>query len=289
MDTVNKLSTTLSRASINKFYNPFAEFVWPEQLEDKPAFAPPLSTLQFLPPSTELSEAQRRRYWLLECINFFSLNIQGEKALIAGMAARLHENYPREVSNYLHHFIDEENKHMAVFSEFCQRYGGRIYSSRRINLTPEWVGDADDLLFFARIVIFEEVADFYNRAMMDDGTIDATVRAIHRMHHQDESRHLAFGRQWIGELLSRAENWSEEKKAAIADYLRDYMDATWRDYYNPYFLKDAGIANAYAISRDMFECAPASAFRNAVLEPCAALLRKHGLFAEAQNTIANSM
>lgn len=278
METINKLSETLTRASVKKFYNPFADFAWPDHLENKLAFAPALSTINYLPPSIQLTDVQRRQYLLRECINFFSLNIQGEKALIAGMAGRLHENYPKEISSYLHHFIDEENKHMAVFSEFCQRYGGGIYTSRKMNLAAEWIGDAEDLLFFARIVIFEEVADYYNRAMMDDTDLDNTVRAVHRMHHQDESRHLAFGRQWIGELFSAAAHWDEVKKAAIGEYLRDYIEATWREYYNPYFIKDAGIPDAYAVSRALYDHPAAITFRAAVLEPCCALLRQHGIF-----------
>lgn len=277
MELINKLSATLAQASINTFYNPFADFAWPDQLDDKLAFTPALSTLQYLPKSIQLNDEQRRKYLLLECINFFSLNIQGEKALIAGMVTRLHDNYSQEISSYLHHFIDEENKHMAVFSEFCQRYGRRIYSSRKLNLTPDWVGDAEDLLFFARIVIFEEVADYYNRIMMNDADLDSTVRAVHRMHHQDESRHLAFGRQWVGELFNRASHWNAEKKSAIADYLSDYMDAIWREYYNPYFLKDAEIPNAYNVSRQLFEHPDAVAFRARVLEPCIAVFRKQGL------------
>ncbi len=277
MERINKLSNTLTRASINTFYNPFADFSWPQALEDKLAFAPALSTLNYLPDSINLSAEQRRHYLLLECINFFSLNIQGEKSLIAGMVMRLHESYPADVSSYLHHFIDEENKHMTVFAEFCERYGGRIYSSRKLNMAPDWVGDAEDLLFFARIVIFEEVADYYNKAMMDDLQLDSTVRAVHRMHHQDESRHLAFGKQWIGELFNAATHWDGEKKAAIGNYLRDYMEATWREYYNPYFLKDAGIPDAYNASCAMYAHPEAVAFRSAVLEPCMATLRKHGI------------
>lgn len=280
MENACKLSATLSRASIKKFYNPFADFAWPEQLEaDKLAFARPLSTLNYLPAKVQLTYAQQEAYLLLECINFFSLNIQGEKALIAGMIMRLHDNYPAEVSSYLHHFIDEENKHMSVFAEFCQRYGQRIYASKKFSLAPGWASDAEDLLFFARIVIFEEVADYYNKAMLDDMTLDTTVRDVHRMHHQDESRHLAFGRQWVGELYQRAAaQWDDAKKAAIAEYLSDYMEATWREYYNPYFMKDAGIADAYNVSRQAFAHPAAVAFRSAVLEPCTALFKKQNIF-----------
>ena len=279
MDQTRRLSDTLSETSAKRFYNPFSDFDWPAQLEPgKLAFARNLSTLNFLPEAIELTQEQEQQFLLLECINFFSLNIQGEKALIEGMVTRLHDRYPEEVSRYLHHFIDEENKHMSVFAEFCRRYGGRVYGGKKPALGSSLGQAIDDLLFFARIVIFEEVADYYNRKMMDDTTLDSTVQAIHRMHHQDESRHLAFGRRWVGELYqAAAEQWSDEQKAAIDDYLRDYVEAAWREYYNPYFMRDAGIADAYGISRKAFAHPHAEHFRAQVMAPCLAQLQQQGI------------
>lgn len=270
MDALLKLSTRLAEASVNRFYNPFSDFDWPAQLQsDKLPFAPALSTLNYLPAEIMLSEEQRKSYLLLECVNFFSLNIHGEKALIAGISGRLHRDYPNEISQYLHHFLDEENKHMAVFARFCQQYGGRLYPSKKLNIPSEMAEDAEDLLFFSRIVIFEQIADHYNRAMMADGDIDSTVKRIHRMHHQDESRHLAFGREWVVELFGqRSANWNQKKRNFVSDYLINYCDATWREYYNPYFMRDAGVTAAYNASRAAFECPAARAFRSAAWAPC---------------------
>lgn len=278
MDNTAKFSTTLSETSIRRFYNPFQDFSWPDFLEsDKLTFSRSLSVLNYLGESNTLSPEQEEQFFLLECTNFFSLNIQGEKALISGIASRLHGDYPGEVSRYLHHFIDEENKHMSVFSEFCRRYGERIYGGRQLNFGETLSADTEDLLFFTRVVIFEEIADYYNKIMMADGALDSTVRAIHRMHHQDESRHLAFGRAWIGELYQRGEsNWDNQKKIAIAEYLTDYIEATWREYYNPYFLRDAGIEDAYTVSRQLYNHEDATSFRHTVMAPCMDMLRKHG-------------
>lgn len=279
MDALRNISNKLSTASVRRFYNPFADFSWPETLQiDKLAFAPALSTLNYLPHVETFDDAQRRRYWLLECINFFSLNINGEKALMAGIAARLHRSYPEEVSQYLHHFLDEENKHMAVFAGFCRRYGERMYLNMGTAITEQHEPAIDDLLFFARVVLFEQIADHYNQTMMSDAELDDTVQRIHRMHHQDESRHLAFGRELVAELYRQGSpSWNGAQRQFISNYLTAYVEAAWREYYNPLFMRDAGIADAYMASRRAFDHPAAVRFRTDVLAGCREFFLSLGL------------
>jgi len=279
MDALQTISNKLSKASVSLFYNPFADFEWPQSLQQgKLAFAPALSTLDYLPSAADLDDSARRRYWFLECINFFSLNVNGEKALMAGIAERLHRNYADEVSQYLHHFLDEENKHMAVFARFCLRYGKRMYLGKGSAVTATHAVDIDDLLFFGRVVIFEQIADHYNKSMMADQALDDTVRRIHQMHHQDEARHLAFGRTLVAELYRQGQpQWGDEKRRFIADYFTAYAEAAWREYYNPLFMRDAGIADAYAASRSAFDHPEAVCFRAEVMAPCWQHFSTHGI------------
>src|SRR6266705_194388 len=67
--------------------------------------------------------------WNKQWVN---LNIHGEKALVEGLARKLYEREKREISPYLHHFLDEENKHMVYFGEFCTRYAGKIYPDKKL-------------------------------------------------------------------------------------------------------------------------------------------------------------
>jgi hypothetical protein len=39
-----------------------------------------------------------------------------------GLAARLYRKDLLGVASYLHHFLDEENKHSVYFGGFCTRY-----------------------------------------------------------------------------------------------------------------------------------------------------------------------
>ena len=59
------------------------------------------------------------RFFRGEAVNFFSLNIHGERMLVAGIAQRLYRTGHAETSRYLHHFLAEENRHMVLISLDC--------------------------------------------------------------------------------------------------------------------------------------------------------------------------
>src|SRR5687767_7163377 len=74
-----------------------------------------------------LDEGQRQELSFWEAVNFFSLNVHGERMLMAGLAERLYRPGLVEVTEYLHHFLAEENTHSTWFGTFCQRYAGKVY------------------------------------------------------------------------------------------------------------------------------------------------------------------
>ena len=65
-----------------------------------------------------------------------------------GLAARLYRSDLAEIADYLHHFLDEENKHSVYFGGFCPRYA-RITAAARSPSHADGA-DVDDFLFFAR-------------------------------------------------------------------------------------------------------------------------------------------
>ena len=59
---------------------------WPDELPaDALCFAPELCSLYGQPAWDAMGEAERRRLCFFECLNFFSLNIHGEKSLLEGL------------------------------------------------------------------------------------------------------------------------------------------------------------------------------------------------------------
>ena len=191
-DTIEKLSRVSTRQ--RRPMAPVAE--WPAKVDHQQwFFSPELISLEGTPEYDALDEAARQRLSFFEAVNFFSLNVHGERSLVEGIAGRLYRPGNEVISRYLHHFLEEENNHMTWFGGFCQRFAGKVYPTKKLVLAREYETGAADFLFFARAVVFEEIVDVYNRRMARDDRLNPLVREINAMHHAEEKRHLAFGRQ----------------------------------------------------------------------------------------------
>jgi hypothetical protein len=243
-----------------------APLAWPATISGEAlCFSPELSSLYGTPAWDQLDDAQRRRLAFFECVGFFALNIHGERALLEGLARRLYKRDLAPHAHYLHHFLAEENRHMSWFGGFCERYAGRVYPDRKLVLPREHAPGEDDVLFFARVLIFELLVDGYNRRMARDPRLHPLVREINRRHHEDESRHLAFGRLVVEDLWRRhAPTWPDAVRAALPAYLDAYLTATWREFHNPDVYRDAGLPDPLRLARESFEH-PAAAARRAEL------------------------
>lgn len=254
---------------------------WPQQIgPDDWCMSPELVSAYGTEIYDALDERQRRRLSFYESVNFFSLNIWGERQLIAGLAPRL---YPRDcdaISRYLQHFIAEENRHMALFAEFCGRYAGKVYRQKSWRVPRAHAEGEEEFLFFARVMLFEEIVDRYNAAMADDSRLLPIVRHINRTHHRDESRHLAFGRRRVVELFERyAPAWSPEVLARVAEELETFLAASWREYYNPEAYIDAGLSDAFGCRQRLLAHEARRRHQAAFSADSLAFLRGHGILA----------
>lgn len=250
METASQLASRLSRASCRKFYDVYNAFDWPPRLQEGAWCMPPeLISIYGTPVYEALDEAQRQRLSLHELCNFFSLVLQGERVLVQGLAHRLYQSSNnRVITEYLHHFLDEENKHMVMFGEFCHRYIGKVYPEKKVALPREFAKGEDEVVFFCLAMVVEELGDYYNLAIAPDERCDPLVREINKVHHIDEARHLAFGRSYLAELFERHRpHWSEETLASFRQWLVSYLKSCWGDYYNPSVYRDAGLADAYEV------------------------------------------
>jgi hypothetical protein len=223
---------------------------WPGTLdEDAWCLSPELISVYGTAVYDALDERARRRLSLYEALNFFSLNIHGEALLVAGLGERV-ATAGSEVGRYLEHFIDEEREHTAMFAEFCARYG-RAYPPRTFPLgSSELDAEQRDVLFFARVLLFEEIVDAYNRRVAADPRVAPIAREIHGRHHRDETRHLAFGRALLRELYAtRVRRWPLAARRAIDNGLGAYARSLWREYVNPTVYHDAGLSDPYGLAR----------------------------------------
>ncbi|WNC67504.1 diiron oxygenase [Thalassotalea nanhaiensis] len=253
----------LTQMSEQQFLTPDA-LSWPSVLpKNQWCFKPELISIYGSEQWYEFTDAQKKKLSFYEAINFFSLNVHGEKYLINAVSSHLF-NFPSlEMSEYLLHFIEEEAKHMMYFSRFCIQYANKIYPLRALEIGAPRDDEIELLLLFARIYIFETIVDEYNRQIAGDSKVVGIVSEINRLHHLEESRHLAFGlgflKYWLTELHDRID---EHKLQQINQHLNGFLHNTWKQFYCPDAYFDAGLTDCASLSLTVFNSEPAKQHRD---------------------------
>jgi hypothetical protein len=284
METSSELAVRLTRASRRMLWDVYNAITWPDQLVEGAWWMPPeLVSIYGTSAWDTMDEGQRKALSKYELGNFFSLVLQGERPLVAGLSDRLYaRSNDKNITQYLHHFLDEENKHMVMFGEFCHRYIGKVYPEKKISLPREYAKGEEEVAFFCKAMVVEELGDYYNVAIEKDERVDPLVREINKVHHIDEARHLTFGRAHLAELFQRhSVQWSSEELAGFRQWLADYLRASWGDYYNPSVYRDAGLADAYEIRQAALAHPACAAHRQTVSAKLVDYFVKTGLLAEA--------
>lgn len=242
----------LSLKSEEKFISPGA-ISWPAGLNEGGwYFSPELISIYGSEVWFSMNESQQKRLSFAEAVNFFSMNIHGEKYLISEMSRLLYVNKDLELSRYLLHFVNEEARHMMFFARFCHQYAGKIYKDRTVQFDTAMDADFAWILLFARINIFEEVIGHYNRQMSGDSKLEPIARQINRIHYIEELRHLSFGRQLLTQRVNKTvDRWETDKQIALRTQLSDYLRMVWQQFYNPDAYRDAGLSIDYDTWREI--------------------------------------
>jgi hypothetical protein len=277
-----RLAETLTRlcaSSRRTFRNPYTWLVFPEEVNRTEWFtSPELISLYPTPAWEGLSDEQRRVLSFWEAVNFYSLNIHGEKTLMEGVARALYRRDLLDASDYLHHILDEENKHSIYFGTFCRRYAGKIYPDRKLAFPRHQTAGEETFLFFAMVLVFEEIVDAYNAAMGKDDRLDPVARRINANHHAEETRHLRFGRQLVQELWRQgAQEWPADTIARVRAHLESYLSAAWGEYYNPEAYRDAGLDDPWQARNAAWSHPNARQHRRAVSAGCVRFLVDSGV------------
>jgi hypothetical protein len=274
-DRFDEVVDKLCASSRRHYTNPYEGLEWPDELDRGRWFmSPELISIYGTEAWEALSEPQAKELSFWEAVNFFSLNIHGEKSLMEGLARRLYAAGGKPVSPYLHHMLDEENKHSVYFGGFCTRYAGKVYPERKLALAGDPEG-AEDFLFFAKVLIFEEIVDRYNVAMSADRRLHPIARFINENHHLEETRHLAFGRGMVKRLFDEGrDRWPAELLDTVRHYLAGYLQVTWKEYYNPAVYADAGLPEPWSLAAAAHASPAARSHRRTITGRCLRFLRQ---------------
>jgi P-aminobenzoate N-oxygenase AurF len=241
------VAARLSKVSREQRYDVYELFDWPSQIPaDQYWMSPELTTCYGTQLWDGLSEQHRIRLSHHEAVNFFSVNIHLIRDLIGEVADRIYATRYPGLSEFFHDFLHEENEHMWFFAQFCELYGGKIYPAK-----PGVGGQASgneiirDLAVFGRILIAEELCDVFNAKMAGDTRLPPIARQINSVHHNDESRHIAFGRQMMRALSEEAAaHSSPDEIREVGHYLGRYVKVCLLSFYNPAVYRDAGLPEA---------------------------------------------
>jgi hypothetical protein len=282
MDPLLSTVTQLHASSVRKYINPYTYFDWPRSIDLQAwHMTPELVSLYGTDVWDSLDETLQRRLSFFETVNFFSLNVFGERQQMEGLARRLYEPDLAHVAEYLHHFLDEENKHNVVFAQFCLRYAGKLYPQVRLALPREHVPGEANLLFFARILIFEEIAVSFNAAIARDERVTPIARSINRYHYVEEVRHLRFGRAVVRDLWDRhSPTWSDEVVERIRSELAGFLTATWLEYYSAAAYRDAGLEDVLRLRAATVRHPAVRERRAALSASCVGFLTSIGILKE---------
>lgn len=266
------------------YYNPYETFKWPETLpDDKLLMSKELMSVYDTPLMDQLTDEQLYALSRWESVNFYGLNVHGIRELIIEVVARIHQPGFEIPSQFFHHFVGEENEHMWFFAQFCLNYGGKIYEDKKMKGAGFEEADIQSFLVFARILIFEEIVDHFNSYMAKDESLHDIVRQINHIHHQDESRHIAFGRQIVVHLWEELQpNHDAETLAAIGDYVKRFLVTMLRALYNPQVYKDAGIPDPYKFRNELLASPERKKHHARFTKRTTGFLHKHGIIADVE-------
>jgi P-aminobenzoate N-oxygenase AurF len=274
-----RLLKSLCDISIARAYDPYTIFDWPASIPNTGLWmSADLLSVHGTSKQHELRPGQLTVLSRWELINFFSFNVNGIRELMHGVLTQIHRAGLENASEYFHHFLNEENKHMWFFAQFCRRYGGKIYSRKNMQYPAFDEPDAQCFLLFARILISEQVSDYYNTRMMGDESLPAIVRQVNRVHHQDESRHIAMGLQLVRHLHEHiVANHPPELWGRMQRYLHRYMQFFVQSFYNQNVYRDAGLHDPHQWRASLIDHPARISFHSQVLARTERFFRRHGI------------
>jgi hypothetical protein len=114
-----------------------------------------------------------------------------------------------------------------------------------------------------------------------DKDLHDTIRQINRIPHQDESRHIAFGRELVRTLFEDFRSQAtDEELAQVSGYLKRYMSFSFESLFNPQVYRDAGVGKPLEIRRRLLDGPRGPEFEQLVFRKTLSFLTKNGILGD---------
>lgn len=268
--TPSKVMTTMEKLvgqSIDKYYNPYKDFNWPDNLPENAFWmSPELLSIYHVIPLDVLDTEKLLTLSKWESLNFYSINVHGIRELLISVLQHIYQPGFEEYSDYFSHFLGEENEHMWFFAQFCLRYGKKIMPYKGFRFGASQPHDIQRFITFSQILIFEEIGHFYNKYMMNDTRLPDIIRQINRVHYEDETRHISMGKVLTEAFYKELLNiYSAKKIAEIERYLIRYIQFSFESFYNPACYRYAGLNTPLTLRNNLLEHPERRSFHRQVI------------------------
>jgi len=184
----------------------------------------------------QLTEEQKLELAWLETGRDISMFIWLEQTipgLYMGYITQFYDQLDDVTSEYLMVFSKEEIVHTMTFKRFMEKADLDIWNPPvgLYELLTETLPKMEPAIGILFTLLIEWVAELGAMHTSQTDDVEPMARQLFKAHHQDEARHIAFGR-WISE--SYFENMPEEKLNQVRAMARDIVPKLVNMYnYNP--------------------------------------------------------
>lgn len=258
-----------------------ADISWPERLDDSYwSINPELISVYNTDYYSALSEDMRHQLGFLETVNFFSLNLFYTRSFHLRIMQRLGHQRDPSVDEFMHQYIESKNSELADYSEFCQRYAGYVYSEYPEKQNRSLNSIENDLLFYLKLLIFDEVVTAYGQRYLEFDDLNPVVGQIIKNHHET-TQYLPFARHLLIRLLREWRPvWGDKTKQTIRQGVERFLNELWMCFYNPDVYHDMGFKDPSIIAKTAFNSTHAKSMRNNLRADCVKFLVEHDVLAE---------
>jgi hypothetical protein len=268
IDVPSKVADRLNTASAKRRWYPFDDTVidWSIPLTGDWAYMPKGHSIFSESGILERLSAQDRSFverW--EMTQGMRNVAHGEHLLNQGILAMLWHIDPYDPNyRYLLHEVAEECQHMAMFNQWV-----RINSDIKTRDAGEeqWAKTMADFTqdmairlpeaFWANVLLFEFVGDYFNQAMRANGGVGDDGRPLHPIlvqigiaHTSEEARHISYARKWLEMGMPKLEEDKVKEIQGIIEFgaqllieRRTFLPIRYSRQLEPYLSKEEFEAN----------------------------------------------